>query len=498
MSELIGQKFAAVARQAPPLAGNRGKIDPRLVSLAGRLADGVAVILAGIESYRAAAESLTGPVRVSAGFIAATILLLLALFTERQRITFDNFLSRSLANRLLDAGWRILGPFLIALLLTAALAGRFEGGAAAPLIDWQRSWAISALTGVIAARIVLSLVLWHWRARGRLRQTVAVVGTGDLATRLIDWLQRSCGETVELLGVFDDRSSRRIENLEQRDLLRGTIADLIEVSKQVEVDRVLIALPHAAEQRLLAILGDLRQMPVDISLAPDMIGFAASIKGNGEFAGLPLISVHGRPLNFGQRLVKGGIDRALAAAALLLTWPLLLFAAVAVKLDSPGPVLFCQIRFGFGNRTIRVYKFRTMRTDMTDHGGARQVEPNDPRITRIGHFLRRTSIDELPQIFNVLRGEMSIVGPRPMPVQMRVEDKLNHQIVAEYARRHHIKPGITGWAQVNGHLGRVATAAALRARVAHDLYYIENWSLWFDLRVILMTFRVIFRGNNEC
>jgi Undecaprenyl-phosphate glucose phosphotransferase len=497
MSELINREIGALrARPASHPVSARGKIDPRLLSCATRVAEFVAVILAGLQSYRTIADPFPGMLGVAAGFVAMTILLLLLVFSERPRTSLDNFLGQSLPSRLIDAGWRILVPFLIALSLTSVLV-EGVGRSAAPLIDWQRSWAFGALGGVVATRVMLSLLLRHWRPHGRLKQAIAVVGTGDLARRLIDWLQHSCGETVELIGVFDDRSSRRIENPQQRNLWRGTIADLIELSKQIEVDRVLIALPHAAEQRLLAILGHLKQMPVDISLAPELIGFAASIKGKGEFAGLPLIALHGRPLKFGQAFAKDAIDRILAALALLLIWPVLVAAAIAIKLDSPGDIFFCQNRFGFGNKPIRVYKFRTMRADMADFGGSRQVEPNDPRITRIGRFLRRTSIDELPQLFNVLRGEMSLVGPRPMPVQMRVEDQLNHQIVSEYAQRHHIKPGVTGWAQVNGHLGRVSTAAALRARVQHDLYYIENWSLWFDLRIMLRTLTVVLRGSNE-
>src|SRR5581483_870180 len=166
--------------------------------------------------------------------------------------------------------------------------------------------------------------------------------------------------------------------------------------------------------------------------------------------------------------------------------------AIAIKLDSKGPVLFCQPRLGFGDRVIRVFKFRSMYHEAADLACERQSSRDDPRITRVGHFLRKSSLDELPQLFNVLRGEMSLVGPRPHAIAMQVEHRRNEDIVPDYALRHHVKPGITGWAQVNGYNGPVDTIDALRARVAHDLDYINNWSLWFDIRSLLLTIKVFF------
>ena len=166
--------------------------------------------------------------------------------------------------------------------------------------------------------------------------------------------------------------------------------------------------------------------------------------------------------------------------------------AVAIKLDSPGPVLFRQNRYGFGDRVIGVYKFRTMRADLADTNGEKQTAVNDPRITRVGAFLRRTSLDELPQLFNVLRGELSLVGPRPHAISMHVKQRRNEDIVPDYALRHHVKPGITGWAQVNGYHGPVDTERHLQQRVAYDLDYINHWSLWFDIRIILKTLLIAF------
>jgi exopolysaccharide biosynthesis polyprenyl glycosylphosphotransferase len=203
-----------------------------------------------------------------------------------------------------------------------------------------------------------------------------------------------------------------------------------------------------------------------------------------------------RPLRASERFFKEIFDRCAAAVLLLLLSPLLLGCAIAVKLSGPGPVFFRQERHGLGSRIFHVLKFRSMRTDLQDVSGAQQTRRNDARVTPVGNFLRRTSLDELPQLLNVLMGDMSLVGPRPLPVQMRVEDRLNYEIVAEYAFRHRVKPGITGWAQVKGHRGAVDTAEGLQSRVAHDLYYIENWSLWLDLKILFMTGAVCALGKN--
>jgi exopolysaccharide biosynthesis polyprenyl glycosylphosphotransferase len=233
-------------------------------------------------------------------------------------------------------------------------------------------------------------------------------------------------------------------------------------------------------------------MPVEISLAPDMVGFSLAAKGHEEFGGLPLLDVYGRPLSFGQGLIKAIFDRTAAALGLIALSPLLLIVAAVIKLDSKGPVLFRQNRYGFGDRVIAVYKFRTMKAESTDANGEKQTAVNDPRITRIGGFLRRSSIDELPQLLNVLRGELSLVGPRPHAVSMRVRQRRNADIVPDYALRHHVKPGITGWAQVNGYHGPVETERALHERVGYDLDYINNWSLWFDIRILMQTLLIAF------
>ena len=201
-----------------------------------------------------------------------------------------------------------------------------------------------------------------------------------------------------------------------------------------------------------------------------------------------MLSIFERPITHWDRLIKGLEDRILAACILLLISPLLAVIAILIKLDSRGPVFFRQQRYGFNNELIEVNKFRTMYVDEQPPDGYRQAHRDDPRITRIGRFLRRSSLDELPQFFNVLEGKMSVVGPRPHPVPLNDQFAV---VMEEYFARHNVKPGITGWAQINGFRGETTTPESMRMRVRYDLYYIENWSVWFDLRIMVLT---VFKG----
>ena len=421
----------------------------------------------------------------------ALVLLLMMRALEPGPRQPQALLRRSLPKQIADGAVHALTAFSFALLAVIAVA-QPSSAERVLLVQYLCVWVLLALGGIVAVRLVLARLVKRWHAAGRLKQLVAVYGTGDLAERLVERLTASCPESVEIVGVFDDRTARRIAGPGLRELAHGTTAELVELSRKFEIDRIVVALPHSAEQRLLEILRKLHKMPVEISLAPDMVGFSLAAKDDEDFGGLPLLDVYGRPLSFGQGLLKTAFDRTAAALGLIALSPLLLLVAAAIKLDSRGPVLFRQNRYGFGDRVIGVYKFRTMKAEAADANGERQTAVNDPRITRIGGFLRRSSIDELPQLLNVLRGELSLVGPRPHAVSMRVRQRRNEDIVPDYALRHHVKPGITGWAQVNGYHGPVDTERALHERVTYDLDYINNWSLWFDIRILLRTLFIVF------
>ena len=233
----------------------------------------------------------------------------------------------------------------------------------------------------------------------------------------------------------------------------------------------------------------MRQVPVDLQLAPEQIGFRLADRPQLNLAGVPMLTVFEKPLSGWNYLIKGVEDRALGVLMTIVAAPVLLLIALAIKLDSPGPVLFRQQRFGFNNKIFTVYKFRTMYDRPGEEESVPQATRNDPRITRVGRLLRRTSLDELPQLFNVLQGTMSLVGPRPHAV---AHNEAFAAAVREYYARHRVKPGITGWAQVNGFRGETDTREKLERRVEYDLYYIDNWSLQLDLKIILMTLLVGF------
>jgi putative colanic acid biosynthesis UDP-glucose lipid carrier transferase len=226
------------------------------------------------------------------------------------------------------------------------------------------------------------------------------------------------------------------------------------------------------------------------------MGFNSAEHETAEVAGLKLHSLANRPIREPQRLLKSGIDFVVALMALLVLSPLLVAVAMAIQLDSKGPVFFRQRRQGLGDSLFDVYKFRTMYWDLSDPAGANQTRRSDPRVTRIGAFLRKTSLDELPQLLNVLRGEMSLVGPRPHTPHMLIGNQRHFEIVAEYSFRHRVKPGITGLAQVNGYRGAVDTADQLKARIDLDLYYIDHWSLWLDVKILARTALVCVSGLN--
>jgi Undecaprenyl-phosphate glucose phosphotransferase len=360
---------------------------------------------------------------------------------------------------------------------------------------WLAAWFVVALAGMVGARLVLVLFGRRWVAQGRLSRNIAIVGGGEHGERVAAALAKHGGEGLNVLGFFDDRGERVASRLGQIPKV-GTVGDLVTYARYNRVDQIIVALPWAAERRILHILRRLRALPVDIRLAPDLVGFRLNHLGFSHLGGVPLLNVFEKPLTDWHAVAKAIEDRALAAAGLLFLAPLFAVIALAIKLDSRGPVFFRQKRYGFNNHLIGVFKFRSMHHAMTDARAEKLVTKNDPRVTRIGGFLRKTSLDELPQLINVFLGEMSIVGPRPHALSAKAADRLYEEVVAEYAARHRVKPGITGWAQVMGWRGETDTIEKIQKRVEHDLYYIENWSLAFDVKILFLTVFALLKTEN--
>ena len=260
-------------------------------------------------------------------------------------------------------------------------------------------------------------------------------------------------------------------------------------ARQRPIDAIVVALPLSATARITDVCDQLRTAVSDIYLTADTAGLtleAAQFKSIGQN---PVIIVSTRPIGPTAELQKRLFDLAITLALLVLIAPLLVLISVAIKANSPGPVMFRQRRRGFNNNDFTVYKFRTMHAHLGDPAGRAQTIRNDPRVTSVGRLLRQFSFDELPQLFNVVRGEMSLVGPRPHALKTRAGERLLEDAVNDYALRHRVKPGITGWAQVNGSRGPIRTEAQLRHRVDCDLHYIANWSLWLDAKILAMTLR---------
>lgn len=375
------------------------------------------------------------------------------------------------------------------------------GFASRILDDVPRAWALIWLglsfVFTLAARALLARHLRHLETRGVLTQAIAVVGAGPLADRLIKHLLQSQPGKIELLGVFDDRGSR---NDGRMFLPKGTIADLLELGKTRTIDWILVALPSTADDRVLSIVHTLKTLAVPVGLAPESVGLKLPnqvINYVGE--GLPVTLLADRPIRKWDAVIKKAEDMILGSLITLMLLPILLIVAILIKIDSPGPIFFRQRRHAWNNSEFFIYKFRTMRWEPNSGATAgviQQTLRSDPRITKLGNILRKTSIDELPQLINVLQGDMSLVGPRPHAVNMRTEERLGHEIVDTYAHRHRVKPGITGWSQVNGSRGATDTVEQLRRRVELGLHYVENWSLWLDIKILFMTFVTVLRGDN--
>ena len=351
---------------------------------------------------------------------------------------------------------------------------------------WGAGWFALGWLLLLTSRLLLRSLLIALRVRGRNIRHVLVVGSEGLGVAVATRLLSAPWTGLRVAAVFGE-TPEELRNL-QRDgspvETRPGIDGIRPFIDRQGIDQVWLALPLSEEKKIRAIYDELRQTTVDVRLVPEVSGLRLLQRSITDVAGLPVVDLSYSPMNGGNEWVKLAEDQGLALVILILLSPLLLGIAVAVKLSSPGPVLFRQKRHGLGGGEIEVYKFRTMVHRQQADGEAVQAQADDPRVTRLGAFLRRTSLDELPQLINVLQGRMSLVGPRPHPVWLN--DRHMSQIDA-YAQRHKVKPGITGWAQVNGYRGETDTLEKMQKRVEYDLYYIENWSVRFDLKILAMT-----------
>jgi len=381
----------------------------------------------------------------------------------------------------LTVAWSIVFLVIVALVFFAQLGGMYSR-------LWLTTYYGVGLFTLYALRLALFGIVRRWTREGRLDRRAVVVGGGQPGEHLVTALNGQADSDVRLVGVFDDRGDDRAPTACAGLQKLGSVDDLVEFARRTRVDLVIFSLPISAEGRILQMLKKLWVLPVDIRLSAHTNKLQFRPRSYSYIGSVPVLDVFDRPIADWDVVMKSMFDRVIGTLALLALSPVMLLTALAIKLDSRGPVLFRQKRYGFNNELIEVYKFRSMYVEQSDATAAKLVTKRDPRVTRVGRFIRKTSLDELPQLFNVVfKGNLSLVGPRPHAVHAKAVDRLYDEAVDGYFARHRVKPGITGWAQINGWRGETDSQEKIQARVEHDLYYIENWSVLFDLYILAMT-----------
>jgi Undecaprenyl-phosphate glucose phosphotransferase len=362
---------------------------------------------------------------------------------------------------------------------------------------WMGAWFLVGFGALAVERVILAQFVALLVSAGRLQQRAVIVGGGAIGADLLRELAKNDEAEVQLLGVFDDRSDERSPNTVEGYPKLGNVDDLVDFARSTRVDLVIFALPITAEQRILQMLRKLWVLPIDIRLAAHANRLRFRPRSYSYVGKVPVLDLFDKPIADWDIVIKQTFDRVVGALALVALSPVLAATALAIKLDSPGPVLFKQKRFGFNNELIEIYKFRSMRVDQLDPTAVKLVTRDDPRVTRVGRFIRKTSIDELPQLIKVVfKGDLSLVGPRPHAVHAKAADRQYDEVVDGYFARHRVKPGITGWAQVNGWRGETDTQEKIQQRVEHDLYYIENWSILLDLYILAITPISLLKSEN--
>jgi len=377
---------------------------------------------------------------------------------------------------------------VISSLLASALVWQFG------LIDnYSRGisllYLVSLLVSLALSRPIIRAILRQMAARGAIEQRVAFYGADPQSVAMIRRLLVALDlPHLRFVGVADDRP--KLDKLEDMKLLGG-YEELAALARRGEIDQVLISVPNIPPKRLHEIVDGLSAVSVDVSLIPpEAIELAPDYRVH-LLGSLPVLNLWQRPFRDMNQFVKRGEDLLVAGILLVLLSPIIGLAALAVRLSSPGHVLFVQPRVGFNNEVIHVLKFRTMFADQADVGARETTTRDDPRVTTVGRVLRKLSIDELPQLLNVMRGDMSLVGPRPHALEMRVGDRYYQDAVRGYAGRHRVRPGITGLAQVKGLRGEIRTVERAKRRVELDKEYIDRWSLGLDLWILLSTVRAV-------
>jgi Undecaprenyl-phosphate glucose phosphotransferase len=381
--------------------------------------------------------------------------------------------------------WFIVFSLLLAVVFLLKIGATLSRGAIGTFL-------VVGLTSLIAWRALLGAYLTKAFAQGSFaeRRVLVIGGSDEIDYSAGLYRLRRCGyRPIESFPILES-DFETASGMSER--LRDMLSEAIRTAQSGRVEEILLAIPWDQRRLIDSIVAVLRVVPIPIRLAPDRSIEGLLHKPRKEIGSTWVVDLHRGPLNWSECAIKRTFDIALSSLALITLAPIMLMAAILIKLDSRGPVFFSQLRNGFNSKEFWILKFRTM--TVMEHGSeVRQATRDDKRVTRLGRWLRRSSIDELPQFLNVLRGEMSLVGPRPHAI---VHDDEYKKLISKYAYRLHLKPGITGLAQVNGFRGETATIDLMERRVDFDLWYINNWSLWLDIKILLKTFAVVI-GQKE-
>ena len=456
-------------------AAPRRKVSPETIGAFAILVDALAIVVTGRIARLGYDLTAGSDSDRSLYFGMSVMVALLFIVLMRSRGLYDPSHLLMLERQLKSA----VGSWLLALGLVIVFAFLMKSGS-----DLSRGtstmFAVLGLVAVLSVRILGWITLTRAAASGFVhrRQAVLVSATAwQTGAAQIASLQDAGIETAQSFFLPVDPEGRK-----------AALARVIGYARSAPVDEVIVVMPTADLSEADSLVEALRPLPLPIRLLPDATLSRLALQPAQELGGFALIDLAREPLTAGERATKRALDMGIAALALLASAPLVLIAIAAIQLDTKGPALFRQTRRGFNGRTFKILKLRTMSV-LEDGDGIAQATRGDPRVTRVGAWLRRTSIDELPQLWNVLRGEMSIVGPRPHAV---AHDTMYDAMIENYAFRHHVKPGLTGWAQVNGHRGETPRVAMMAARIDHDIWYVNNWSLLLDVRIIVLTFTRLF------
>lgn len=378
--------------------------------------------------------------------------------------------------RRMMAGWAIVVVMLISIAAMLKTTDHYSR-------IWFGLWILITSFGLVLVMLVSHAAAIRARNRNRKNRKIVLVGSGQAAARVEERIQTDPASDMELVARFGEAWS---------DEPAFPVMELGDYVGENNIHEVWIAAPWEDKTLLEESLEELKELVVDVNVVPDLHQYRLLNQGISEWGGLPVINLAGTPMTAAEKRLKNLFDRLGAFTLIVLLSPLLLSLAVLIRLTSKGPALFRQKRHGVGGEFIEILKFRSMTLHEELKGQVTQATSTDPRITNIGRFLRKTSLDELPQLFNVLKGEMSLVGPRPHAIE---HNELYKSRIPKYMLRHKVKPGITGWAQVNGFRGLTDTPEKMAMRIEHDLWYIKNWSLWLDLKILLMTPLVMIHRN---